>query len=345
MNQSAFLLQDVSKWEMTSTNTQHTYDIWIFTPQISTRKSLPVLYVLDGQWDFALFHSVYGVLKYDGFVDELLIVGISYRGSDEAIHQQRSKDYNIKATGGSGVREKSTKFIEFFRSELIPKITQEYATEPGSNLLAGASHGGTFALYCMLTQQNLFQKYIVASPALAYGDQCIFDTEESYYHANSQLPVRLYISIGQLETNRTHVLFEQFKNTLVSRQYESFDFVPSIISGERHAGLKPETFNRGLRYVMSPAFIQLPLSVLKMLTGKYWIQEHGIDLNVFIEDGQLRYSMSANNLDVDDLLPVSERCFLARRSILKIMFTQCCENHVFECELTSRKFSGRAVRV
>lgn len=344
MNQSAPLLQNVSKWEITSINTQHTYDIWIFAPQMSAKKSLPVLYVLDGQWDFALFHSVYGVLKYDGFIDELLIVGISYRGSDEIIHQQRSEDYDIKDAEGAGVRGKSTKFIEFIRSELIPVITQKYATELGNNILAGASHGGTFALFCMFSQSNLFQKYIVASPALAYGDQCIFDTEEKYYQASSRLPVRLYISIGELETNRTHLLFERLKNTLVSRQYESFDFIPSIISGERHAGLKPETFNRGLRYVMSPDFIQLPLSALKMLTGKYHIQEHGVDLDVFVEDDQLRYCMPAINLNVDDLLPISERYFLARKSVLKIMFIQCRKNGNFECQLTGGKFSGRGVR-
>ena len=37
----------------------------------------PVLYVLDGQWDFKLMLSVQGGLAYDGFVPDMIIVGIA----------------------------------------------------------------------------------------------------------------------------------------------------------------------------------------------------------------------------------------------------------------------------
>src|SRR5690606_39585416 len=42
----------------------------------------PVVYLLDAQWDFPLVSSIYGQQYYDGFVPELIIVGITWGGDN-----------------------------------------------------------------------------------------------------------------------------------------------------------------------------------------------------------------------------------------------------------------------
>src|SRR5512147_529982 len=64
--------------QLESAKTGRDYDIYIRPPDDYAKsgdKKYPVLYVLDGQWDFKLLDSIYGGLYYDGFVPEMIIVG------------------------------------------------------------------------------------------------------------------------------------------------------------------------------------------------------------------------------------------------------------------------------
>ncbi|HLA44643.1 MAG TPA: hypothetical protein VJZ27_14460, partial [Aggregatilineales bacterium] len=61
------------------------------------------------------------------------------------------------------------------------------------------------------------------------------------------LPVRLFLSVGELESLAYPV--NEFMDVLRERGYTGFELETRTIEGERHAGNKPEAFNRGLRFV------------------------------------------------------------------------------------------------
>lgn len=66
-----------------SADTGREYDLYIHLPSAPVAgKKYPVIFVLDGQWDFKLMDSVYGGLYYDRFVPEMIIVGITYSGEN-----------------------------------------------------------------------------------------------------------------------------------------------------------------------------------------------------------------------------------------------------------------------
>src|SRR5512138_2146676 len=71
--------------QLKSAETGRSYDIYIRTPADyakDKKKKYPVLYLLDGHWDFKLLDSIYGGLYYDGYVPEMIIVGITYSGEN-----------------------------------------------------------------------------------------------------------------------------------------------------------------------------------------------------------------------------------------------------------------------
>src|SRR3712207_4036075 len=47
-----------------------------------TTKRFPVVYLLDSQWDFPLVSGIYGGQYYDGFMPEVIIVGITWGGEN-----------------------------------------------------------------------------------------------------------------------------------------------------------------------------------------------------------------------------------------------------------------------
>ena len=60
------------------------YDLYVHLPRHydDTTKTFPVLYLLDAQWDFSLMTALFGQQYYDGFVPEIIIVGITWGGTN-----------------------------------------------------------------------------------------------------------------------------------------------------------------------------------------------------------------------------------------------------------------------
>lgn len=243
-------MPDTEVRQLTSRATGRSYDIYIRLPDRygqDQQKKYPVLYVLDGQWDFKLLDSIYGGLYYDGAVPEMIIVGITYSGDHPDYGALRAMDYTPVADlfiSGSG---EASKFLAFLKEQLIPFIESDYRADPSQRVLMGSSFGGTFTLYALFTEPSLFRGYVSGSPIVTYGHRFAFQQESEYASRHTDLPVRLFLSVGELEEMARPV--QEFIQVLQERNYPGLQMETRIIGGEGHASNKPETYNRGLRFV------------------------------------------------------------------------------------------------
>lgn len=243
-------MPDTERRQLKSLATGRDYDIYVRLPDQYAReqgKKYPVLYVLDGQWDFKLLDSIQSGLLYDKFVPEMIIVGITYSGEDADYGALRAMDYTpVHETFVSGSGD-APKFFAFLKEQLIPFIESNYRAEADQRTLMGSSYGGTFTLYALFSEPGLFDGYISASPVVVYGDRFAFKQEADFARNHKDLPVRLFLSVGGAEELRQPV--EEFMQVLSERNYTGLEMETRIIEGERHAGNKPEAYNRGLRFI------------------------------------------------------------------------------------------------
>ncbi|HSK88498.1 MAG TPA: alpha/beta hydrolase-fold protein, partial [Anaerolineales bacterium] len=120
---SEVVIPDTEVRQLESAATSRSYDIYVRLPeeyQQDRAKKYPVLYVLDGQWDFKLLDSIYGGLYYDGFVPEMIIIGITYSGDHPDYGGLRAMDYtpvHDLFIPGSG---EAPKFLAFLKEQLFP---------------------------------------------------------------------------------------------------------------------------------------------------------------------------------------------------------------------------------
>jgi predicted alpha/beta superfamily hydrolase len=215
----------------------------------------PVLYLLDGQWDFALLAALSGGLRYDQVMPEMLIVGLSYGGTDPNYDQlraddyvpTRAKDFQGKELGGGG-----GKFLEFLQKTVIPMAEKEYRADPAKRVLSGSSYGGLFTLYALFEKPELFQAYVAISPAVGWDDHYLSKRERNFHKAHPNLDRRVWLSIGDSEWPNFVADAKAFFGQFESSRYRGLTLAQYTVVGERHAGVKPEAYNRAMRFVSEP---------------------------------------------------------------------------------------------
>lgn len=235
-----------------STSTGRDYDLYIHIPASydkETSRKYPVIYILDGQWDFKLMDSILGGLVYDKFVPEMILVGITYSGENADYNSLRAMDLTPTATSNVKGSGDGPKFLKFLKTELIPFVETNYRADPSRRVLQGSSYAGLFTLYALFSDPGLFSYYMSASPAVPYADNYLFKQEADFARTHKDLPVKLYLAVGGSEGLTAPV--EDFMKVLQSRGYKGLKLETRVIEGERHASNKPELFNRGLRFLFS----------------------------------------------------------------------------------------------
>src|SRR5213593_880931 len=185
-----------------STSTGRDYDLYIHLPsdyEQDKNRKYPVLYILDGQWDFKLMDAVLGGLVYDKYVPQMILVGITYSGENADYGSLRAMDDTPTAVAqvkGSG---DGPKFLKFLKTELIPFIEANYRGDSSRRVLQGSSYAGLFTLYALFADPGLFSAYTAGSPAVNYADGYTFKQEAEYARNHKELSLKLFLAVGRSE--------------------------------------------------------------------------------------------------------------------------------------------------
>jgi hypothetical protein len=209
------------------------YTIYIALPEGYSKIKIdyPVVYLLDGDLTFIWATEYSRWLSSGKVLPKMIIVGIdnSYRRSQDLLPYYE----------GVG------KFLTFIQEELIPYVDGNYRTKPTDRTLAGGSDGGLFTLYALFHAPETFNRYIVTTPSLS-RDDLVFKYEEEFASNHSELPVKLFLSVGGREpTVHVKELFER----LEGRNYDGLDMNMVIIEDAGHVTTFIQGFFDGLRTV------------------------------------------------------------------------------------------------
>ena len=218
-------------------------------------KKFATIYVLDGYWDFPLVNAMRGSLHYDKAIPDIMIVGIGYTGKkpdDSKIQELRASDYTPTANPSREGSGKAPEFLRFLESELFPFIEARYPSDPEHRVLSGSSFGGLFVLYALFEKPELFNGYVSITPGLRWDDQWLPKRQREHVKTHPQLNERVFIAFGDDEEPEVVKLGRAFMKQMEQSRYKDLALRSRIIEGERHAAVKNEAYNRGLRYVLAP---------------------------------------------------------------------------------------------
>jgi predicted alpha/beta superfamily hydrolase len=269
---SSVPIPGTERHELPSKRTGRVYDISIGLPEgYDDRDGLyPVIYVLDGQWDFKLMLSVYGALCFDMFVPSAIVVGIAAGGDSPDHEALRVRDYTPTVPEGFEAAGEADGFLAFLSEELLPFVEGHHRASPTDRTLVGASLGGLFALHALFTEPERFGRLVIVNPAIFWDEEAVAAQEEQLARHRTDLPVRLFLAAGELEAPEAflHPL-DRLVERLRNRGYRNLELAHTVIAGERHSGVKAEAFSRGLRWVFTRPALDLPADALADYAGEY----------------------------------------------------------------------------
>lgn len=239
------------------------YVLYLSLPRnyAASNEAYPVVFTLDADYAFALAHNIVEHLVDRGNLPAMIIVSIAYEGASQDMatyRRQRTRDYTPTFTleGGYGPDFQKhsgggKNFLAFIAEELIPFVAAHYRVKPDDRTFVGHSYGGLFGSYVLLTQSELFQRYILVSASFWYDNRVIFKLEQAYQEAHDALPAKVFFAVGNLENRIMANDMQALINVLRSRSYKGLTITGHVFEDETHNSVFPAALTRGLRVVFS----------------------------------------------------------------------------------------------
>ena len=237
-----------------STELDQTRQVLVYTPANYKFEDLSfynVIYLFDAQ-DRPLFDATNGIVNMmaDGSQD-FIVVGIKstyieeemYARNHDLLPSDTKRDLGPKSGGNAEA------FLAYMKNEVVPYIESNYRTLPHRTAV-GHSLGGSFVIYSMLHEPELFDNYIAISPNLTDDEQRLvrglekfdssrFDTTKFLYmsHANEHEAWPAWKSANEnaFRIVRDALVSEHFIAVMESYPEEGHrsGFVPGFISAMR----------------------------------------------------------------------------------------------------------------
>lgn len=227
-------------------------------------KEYPVLYVTDGNRSFPIYANISTVLGFpDTGFPQVIVVGIAYdietmvdwtvwrtrdltpvadAGTEqywEGLLRGMTGDQGLEVTTGG-----APLFLSFICDELVPFVESTYPVEPGNRALGGYSYGGLFSLFALFERPGVFQRYFAGSPSINYADRKMFEVEQAYAETHSDLPARVFLTMGGLEDKSGIENLEKMEEVLKSRNYPGLEITSQVFEGEHHVSAFPASIMR-----------------------------------------------------------------------------------------------------
>jgi predicted alpha/beta superfamily hydrolase len=239
-------------------------------PFKDTPEKWPVVYVPDGNWYAGMVTGIIRPMAWCGSTSDAIVVGIGYREDhstidafyesflrrdldltpvrDEAQEKSMTEGFKRPVLNGD-----AGNFHKFIKDELIPFIEENYRADPAKRILVGHSYGGLFGLFGLFTTPDLFETLIIGSPTLSYGNRFTFQQEEAFAKEHKQLPVRIYMYVGEFEEDiRDTTMTDTIRMAAIlqGRKYEGLSLVKHVFLDQNHCEVAAPGYQWGLKHAL-----------------------------------------------------------------------------------------------
>jgi uncharacterized protein len=257
-------LLDTEVHSFRSKITGEEYVISIALPMFYQRDQaarFPVLYLLDANATFATVSETARLFQFTNGMSPILIAGIAvaakqpidnmrFRNSafsptpNEKDDAAWKKNLNVELHTGEAPR-----FLRSLKEEIMPLVDSNYRTSADRGI-AGWSMGGLFAGYALLNSPETFQRYLLVSPSLWWGEGSLLKQGTQLVNDGPQKGRNVFIAFGSEEAK--DIVESSQEMARVLRTHSGVLLEVRTAEGEDHYSGLALNYSRGLRSLYPP---------------------------------------------------------------------------------------------
>jgi predicted alpha/beta superfamily hydrolase len=223
------------------------YVLYANVPESCRGGGCPALYLLDGERWLPTFARHEDALSSRPGSAPVVIVGIGYRDILDTANR-RKHDFTPSfgrtpdRTGGADV------YLQVLGEEIIPYAEEHLPISRGTRAVAGHSYAGLFAAYALMTSPDLFDGYIIISPALWFDDGEIFETPL----AASQRPRVVFLAADLEGSERGAMANDVVRLNRVLLADPGVEVTRALMPNTNHNSVVDPAASRGLEALFGP---------------------------------------------------------------------------------------------
>lgn len=189
-------------------------------------KAYPLIIKTDGNFNIMKWDSTLTEFAAQGISSESIMVAIPNQFWEDTRNRDlvppyARKDVNINARPvtqtAPEIFGKADLFLAFIEKELLPYLEANYKLN-NNRILTGFSAGGSFVLYTLNTNPDLFTGYFVFSPAAWYDDSIVVDEFSKSISKPIGQAKYIYLSLGAQEND---IITGSFKGLLNALEHKA----------------------------------------------------------------------------------------------------------------------------
>ncbi|MBI1392998.1 MAG: hypothetical protein GC152_09690 [Alphaproteobacteria bacterium] len=194
-------------------------------PAHDDKATLPVVYVLDGEWNFEIVAAYVDYMVDNGVFPPMAIAG--------AINVNRNRDYLPKPdqyfpdSGGGAA------YLDFVENEWIPSVERRISAS-GERVLIGHSFGGVATLNALFERPDLFDGYIALSASAWIADRILFDKARDYFDDHPEDVAFVYMSAGEFDGGPTTPSGRELAEIFAARASGALDWSFEVTPAAEH---------------------------------------------------------------------------------------------------------------
>lgn len=257
------ILPNTDQYTIKSEKIDQAFEINIWHDPVGSDQPRPVVYITDGLYMFTMMQASIRMMQLTQELPPITLVGIGYpsdmpitrilatRGRE--LTPTYDADQHAEDLKTGYVTESDPKsggadaFLEFIETQVKPLVRENYSVSDDDTLV-GHSLGGLFTLYTLLSQPELYDRYLASSPSLWWDQKYLYGLEEELRLENSGLDARVFLAVGEHEVGETidmvtdmHAMAEALSN------YKALKVTANEFGDETHQSVIPGAYSRGLR--------------------------------------------------------------------------------------------------
>lgn len=153
------------------------YVLYVHAPRACTEATpCPAVYLLDGERWFGRLERVAAQAAREGRMRPVVIVGIGYRDIF-GTRSRRKLDFTPVYSSSGVATGGADAYLRTLQQEIIPYVEERLPIDASERALVGHSYAGLLSVHAMRATPDLFDRYLIVSPALWFDAYGVFDAD------------------------------------------------------------------------------------------------------------------------------------------------------------------------